>query len=243
MLQSTLISMIRLRVPSRRTRVLRGNWVSWLSVAVLAVLGVGAGSATAGDMQPDIDQALFILKKFREIPEDSIPDAVLKNAHGIAFLTVTKAGFLFSGRGGSGVVLARTGDGWSGPSAIGTGGIGFGFQAGAKVTEFVIILNSPKAVEAFSKGGNLTVGGQISAAVGPLGRTASADLAPQSPMYTYSRSQGIFGGVSLEGTAIVERTETNAEFYGRPVKPYDLLSGKVDPPKGTAKLRAALSEF
>ncbi|MBW2272265.1 MAG: hypothetical protein JRG96_03270 [Deltaproteobacteria bacterium] len=211
--------------------------------ALAALLALGAGAASAGNMQSDIDQAVFMLKKFRELPEESIPDAVLKNAHGIAFLTVTKAGFVFSGRGGTGVVLARTDEGWSGPSAIGTGGIGFGFQAGAKVTEFIIILNNPKAVAAFSKGDNLTVGGQISAAVGPLGRTAAVDLAIEAPMYTYSRSQGIFGGVSLEGTAIIEREDTNTATYGKPVEPKDILAGKVAPPKGAARLRAALSEF
>jgi lipid-binding SYLF domain-containing protein len=77
----------------------------------------------------------------------------------VAILTVTKAGFIVSGRGGTGVVVARTEKGWSGPSAIGSGGIGVGFQAGVQVSEYVIILNTPEAVNAFSKGGNVTLGG------------------------------------------------------------------------------------
>lgn len=69
---------------------------------------------------------------------------------GPAILTVTKGGFIFTGRGGTGIVVARTEKGWSGPSAIGTGGIGFGFQAGVQVSELVIVLNTPEAVNAFS---------------------------------------------------------------------------------------------
>jgi lipid-binding SYLF domain-containing protein len=73
----------------------------------------------------------------------------MRDAKGLAILTVTKGGFIFSGRGGTGIVVARTEKGWSGPSAIGTGGIGFGFQAGVQISELVIVLNTPAAVEAF----------------------------------------------------------------------------------------------
>ena len=81
-----------------------------------------------------------------------------------------------SGRGGTGIVVARTEKGWSGPSAIGTGGIGFGFQAGVQVSELVIVLNTPEAVNAFSKGGNVTLGGALSVAAGPVGRDAEGSL-------------------------------------------------------------------
>src|SRR5262245_46004442 len=125
------------------------------------------------------------------MPEKSIPDAVLRDAKGLAILTVLKAGFLFSGQGGTGIVIARIGKGWSAPSAIGTGGAGFGFQVGAEVTEFVLVLNTPDAVDAFAKGGNVSFGGALSAAAGPVGRTASASVMPVAAIYTYSRSQGL----------------------------------------------------
>ena len=83
------------------------------------------------------------MQRFRRIPEKSIPRAVLRDARGLAVITVIKAGFIFSGRAGTGVVVARTRRGWSGPSAIGTAGAGFGLQAGAKVTEFVFVLDTP----------------------------------------------------------------------------------------------------
>ena len=76
---------------------------------------------------------------------------MLKPAKGLAILTVTKGGFIFSGRGGTGIVVARTEKGWSGPSAIGTGGIGFGFQSGVQISELIIVLSTPEAVNAFSK--------------------------------------------------------------------------------------------
>jgi lipid-binding SYLF domain-containing protein len=102
---------------------------------VLGVLPVYA------DMQDDVDQAATIIERFQAMPEKAMPQAVLKEARGLAIMTVIKAGFGISGRGGTGVVVARTRNGWSGPSAIGTGGAGFGFQIGAEVAEFVMILN------------------------------------------------------------------------------------------------------
>ena len=93
-------------------------------------------------------------------------------------MSVFKAGFIFSGKGGQGVVVARTGHGWSGPSFIATGGAGWGLQIGAQVTDFVIVLNNYDAVRAFSRGGNVTIGADVSAAAGPVGRTAEGAVTP-----------------------------------------------------------------
>jgi lipid-binding SYLF domain-containing protein len=203
--------------------------------------GVLAAAPAHARMQDDVDQAVTIIERFQEIPENAIPTAVLREAKGLAILTVTKAGFIVTGRGGTGIVVARTGKGWSGPSAIGTGGVGFGFQAGAQVSELVIVLNTPEAVNAFSKGGNVTLGGSLSVAAGPIGRDAEASLTLGAAMYTYSRSQGLFAGVSLEGTVIATRDEVNAEYYGKPVEARDILAGKVEPPPGARKLREVLT--
>lgn len=205
-------------------------------------LGLGAPAARA-DMQEDIDRAVSIIERFEEIPESAIPPAVMRDARGLAILTMAKVGFIVSGRGGTGIVVARTDKGWSGPSAIGTGGLGVGFQAGVQVTEFVIVLNTQEAVNAFAKGGNITLGGNLSAAVGPIGRSAEAGISPQAAIYTYSRNQGIFAGVSLEGTVIATRYQANEEFYGKPVFPADILSGDVKPPEGARKLLQVLSKY
>ena len=200
-------------------------------------------SVAHADMQEDIDRAVSIIERFSEIPDSAIPPAVMRDAKGVAILTVTKAGFVLSGRGGTGVVAARTEKGWSGPSAIGTGGIGLGFQIGLQVSEYVIILNTQEAVNSFAKGSNITLGGNLSAAIGPVGRSAEAAIAPQAAIYTYSRSQGIFAGVSLEGTVIATRYEANEQYYGKPTFPSDILSGDVKPPASAQKLIDVLSKY
>jgi SH3 domain-containing YSC84-like protein 1 len=200
-------------------------------------------SAARANMLEDVERAAAIIERFEEIPENAIPPWVMRDAKGLAILTVTKVGFIVSGRGGSGVVVARTDTGWSGPSAIGTGGLGVGFQAGVQVTEHVIVLNTPEAVKAFSQGGNVTLGAALSVAVGPVGRTAEAGVAPQAAVYTYSRSQGVFAGISLEGTIIGTRYRANEEFYNKPVYPSEILEGKVTPPPGAERLRNLLAKY
>jgi lipid-binding SYLF domain-containing protein len=211
-----------------------------MAVLAFGVVLLGISPVWA-DMQGDVDQAATIIERFQAVPEKAIPQAVLKDARGLGIMTVIKAGFGFSGRGGKGVVVARTRNGWSGPSAIGTGGVGFGLQIGAEVTEFVFILNTDAAVQAFSRDVNVTLGGDISVAAGPLGRNAEAGITPLAAIYTYSRSQGLFAGVSLEGTVIGTRNDANAEYYGRRVTPEEILSGKVPPPSGATRLVQVLT--
>ncbi|HYC24185.1 MAG TPA: YSC84-related protein [Candidatus Bathyarchaeia archaeon] len=205
------------------------------AVALTLSLALAAPAAEAA-LEDDVHQATTILERFQDMPEHAIPESVLRKAKGLAILTSLKAGFIFSGQGGKGLVVARTDHGWSGPSAIGTGGAGFGFQAGAKVTEFVIILNTDEAVEAFSHGGNIAIGAGLSAAAGPVGRDIAANVMPVAAVYTYSRSQGLFAGVSLEGAVIVTRNDANYQYYGREVSPDQILSGKIKPPQGATHL-------
>ena len=209
-----------------------------------ALLGACSTVAPGRDvLQSDVDQAVAVIERFEAIPEKAIPPAVMRTARGLAILTVAKAGFIGSVRGGTGIVVARTDKTWSGPSAIGTGGIGVGFQAGAEVSELVIVLNTPAAVEAFAKGGNVTLSAALGAAAGPVGRTAEVGVAPQAAIYTYSRSQGLFAGIALEGTVIASRDQANAEYYGKPVTAKDILSGKVQPLDGAQKLQQVLSKY
>ena len=219
---------------------MRAGILSMGAILLTACLFTAAAHA---DMQDDINQAVSVLERFQEIPESAIPEVIMREARGLAILTLTKAGFVFSGRGGSGIVVARTDKGWSGPSAIGAGGMGFGFQAGAQVSELVIVLNTPDAVVAFAKGGNVTLGGAMSLAAGPVGRDLEGSMAVGAVMYTYSRSQGLFAGVSLEGTVVYTRDEANAEFYGKPVQAKEILSGSVAPPAGAQKLLKFLSKY
>jgi SH3 domain-containing YSC84-like protein 1 len=215
----------------------------WLFVVSILTVFLLPASICAAGMQDDVDQAVTIIQRFQDIPEKSIPPAVLKDAKGLAILTMLKAGFVVSGRGGTGVVIARTSNGWSGPSAIGTGGAGFGFQIGAQVTEFVIILNTDEAVRAFSRGGNVSLGADLSVAAGPVGRSAEAGITPVAAVYTYSRSQGLFAGASLEGSIIVTRDDANRSYYGKSVGASDILDGRVKVPKGARRLQRILGRY
>ncbi len=213
-----------------------------LVVTALALTGCATMSPRDA-MQDDVDQAAAIIDRFEAIPESSIPPAIMRAAQGLAIITVTKAGFIGSIRGGTGVLVARKNKGWSGPVSIRTGGLGFGFQAGAQVSELVIVLNTPAAIDAFAKGGNVTFGGNLSVAAGPVGRTAEGSVGLQAAVYTYSRSQGLFAGVSLEGTGIGTQDDRNAAYYGKPVKARDILSGDVKPPTGARRLMAVLDKY
>jgi hypothetical protein len=114
------------------------------------------------------------IKGTNELDQKLIPQNVLKQAAGVAIITMVKAGCLWSGRAGSGIVVSRLDDGtWSAPSAIMAVGCGFGAQLGAQITDVVFILNNRKAVQAFSTG-NFTIGGNISVAAGPTGRSTEA---------------------------------------------------------------------
>lgn len=197
-------------------------------------------AARAATEQEIVNQSASILRQFKRMPERGIPRSVMRNAKGLAILTVVKIGFGLSGKGGQGVVIARTGNGWSGPSFIGTGGAGWGPQIGAQITEYVFVLNTNRAVRAFSRDGNFTLGADASAAAGPVGREAAAAVTPTAAIYTYSRAQGLFAGASLEGTVIATQKTANARYYGHGVSASEILSGNVPAPGRAAVLERAL---
>ncbi|KAG7119264.1 SH3 domain-containing protein like [Verticillium longisporum] len=179
-------------------------------------------------------------------PDKIIPPSVLANAKGLAILTVLKAGFLGSGRFGSGLVVARLPDGsWSAPSAIATVGGGFGGQIGFELTDFVFILNDANAVKTFAQAGSLTLGGNVSLAAGPVGRNAeaagAASLRSVAGIFSYSKTKGLFAGVSLEGSGIIERRDANEKLYGTRYTAQQILSGGVAPPPQSQALMAILN--
>ncbi|KAH8427749.1 SYLF and SH3 domain-containing protein [Aspergillus melleus] len=179
-------------------------------------------------------------------PDKVIPPEILAGAKGLAVLTVLKAGFLGSARFGSGVVVARLADGsWSAPSAIATAGAGFGGQIGFELTDFVFILNDAAAVRTFSQVGTLTLGGNVSIAAGPVGRNAEAAGAASTKgvaaVFSYSKTKGLFAGVSLEGSMLVERKDANEKLYNSRVSARQLLSGTIRPPPAADPLLNVLN--
>ncbi|KAG0340981.1 hypothetical protein BG004_006205 [Podila humilis] len=190
----------------------------------------------------DLKKAANLLKGFVDKEENElgfdniIPTEVLRQAKGLAIYTVIKA---VIARGGSGVVVVKTPDGqWSAPSFIATGGVGFGALVGADITDIVLVLMTDEAVETtFIQGGSVTLGGGLSVSAGPVGVggevgvSANTVAASTSSIYSYTKSKGLFAGVSLEGTVLLERKEANAAFYGRAISAAEILKTIPQPPE------------
>ncbi len=208
---------------------------------VFLTCALAFASARAASEQEIVDQSVEILREFRQIPESQIPRRILADARGLAIIRVLKIGFGFSGKGGEGVVVARTAHGWSAPSFIGLGGAGWGLQIGAQVSDFIFILNNDAAVRAFSRDGNVKIGADVSAAAGPVGRDLQGAVTTTAAIYTYSRSKGLFAGISLEGAIIATQKTANVRYYGRFVSARSILSGRVAPASGATRLLGLLS--
>ncbi|KAM6945775.1 SH3 domain-containing YSC84-like protein 1 [Aplochiton taeniatus] len=222
--------------------------VSWL---VILLAHPPLNNPIPSNLKSEAKKAAKILREFTEIsnrigPDKLIPAHIIAKAQGLAVITVIKAGFMITARGGSGIVIARLADGsWSAPSAIGIAGLGGGFEIGVEVSDLVIILMQRRAVDAFTKGGNLTLGGNCTVAVGPLGRNVAADVALRSTaaVFTYCKSRGLFAGVSLEGSYLIERKETNRKFYSQDIRASAILNGDVEPPPAAHDLYDVLEAY
>jgi lipid-binding SYLF domain-containing protein len=174
----------------------------------------------------------------------SIPVAFLQKAHGLAIMTIIKAGFLVTGKIGTGLVVAKLPDGsWSAPSAIGTIGLGGGFEIGGEIVEVMIILGSEGAVKVFHKP-QVNLGAGLDVTVGPYGRSALAAAAVSTSglnaNYSYSQSKGLYAGISLQGAVIAARSDLNRKFYGRDLPPGEILSGYVEQPTAARPLYEAI---
>ena len=139
--------------------------------------------------------------------DKSIPLDLLQNSRGLVFLTVAKAGLVVSVRGGTGLVIAKRQDGsWTPPVALGIVGAGWGAVIGGDITNYMIVLNTERAVRIFAKKRSVNLGSELSVAIGPIGRSATANvnaaadrIAP-APAYAYAHSKGLFAGISFEGS-------------------------------------------
>lgn len=143
-------------------------------------------------------------------------------------------------------MVARLSDGsWSAPSAIGTVGGGFGGQIGFELTDFVFILNDSAAVRTFAQAASITLGGNVSIAAGPVGRNAeaagAASLKGVAGIFSYSKTKGLFAGVSLEGSVLIERRDANEKLYGGRITAKQLLEGGVRPPPAADPLMRVLN--
>lgn len=224
--------------------------IRWLAPALIlaALAEVIPASAQMRETQT-VDRSTAVLVELSRIPEDGIPPALLQSAEGIAIIPgVIKAGFLASARFGRGVVLVKSRQQvWSEPVFVTLAGGGFGFQAGAQATDLILIFTNRRAIDGFLVGrGKFTLGADASVAAGPLGRQVSAgtDVRLQSEILTYSRSRGLFAGISLEGASLALDWQANVSYYGEVASPSDVLAGRVkSEPPSAAKLRGWLTYF
>lgn len=197
-------------------------------------------------MRKEIAKAAATLAEFAGMPDSRIPGQLLQKAKGVAFLTMLKGGFLWAGKMGTGLVVARNAQtgGWSAPSALAAFGCSFGLQAGGELNSVVLLLNSESALAAFSGSGHITLGAGLSLAVGPWGRSVEAEAgggdAGAIACYSYCSAKGAFAGLAVEGTMMWCRSDLNQTFYGRPVTPRQLLSGQIPPPRAAGPLYRAL---
>ena len=178
------------------------------------VAGVQAGN---GKEVAKVEVCADVVRQFVKIPDNAAPPILLRNAQAIAIIPgIIKAGFIAGGRYGWGVVMSRQDDGsWSNPVFVTLAGGSFGFQLGVQSIDAIMVFKTRQSVDRLSRG-KITLGVDAAAAAGPVGRSMSAgtDIALKAEVYTYSRSRGLFAGVSLAGSGLQIDYEATDKFYG-----------------------------
>jgi lipid-binding SYLF domain-containing protein len=217
--------------------------------ALLATLTLAlASSAVLADAKTDkrLDDARVVFETFTGMSEQAIPGWMLERAYGIVVApkVFEMAVLVPGGRGGRGVMAVRNTDGsWSNPVFLNLYGGSVGFQVGMQMTDVVLVLMSRKTVEGIA-GGKFMLGADASVAAGPVGRTASANTDPmfKSQVLSYSRSEGVFAGVSLEGTVLAVDDGANETAYGvTGILASEILAGQAGtPPAAALAFKAAL---
>jgi len=178
-------------------------------------------------------KAARVFEQIMATREKSIPRDLLRRAEAVAvFPGVIKGGFIVGARGGSGVISRRVANGWSAPAFFDLGGGSIGLQIGAASTDYVLLFMNEEAVESLL-GDKFEIGGEGSAAAGPVGRSASAstDMKLNAQILSYSRSKGAFAGLELKGVVIKPDKEDNSQVYGMSAR--DILTGANKIPMNT----------
>jgi lipid-binding SYLF domain-containing protein len=192
-----------------------------------------------------VEASAAVVRELSAIPARGIPHVLLHDAAGVAVIPhVVKAGLVIDVKSGHGVVLAHEPDGrWSNPVFVTLKGTGVGGQAGVEATDLVLVFKTKKALDRALLG-KLTLGGDVTVAAGPVGREAEAgrDGLFRAEVYTYSRSRGLFVGVSLEGARLHVDAKANEGCYGlRGGRPVDVLAHRGPPVPPVEALKAQLA--
>jgi len=211
---------------------------------VLAMLGLGtlcwAGSERE-DATERLDNATSVMHEIMGMPDKGIPEEVLEHAKCVAIIPhMVKGGFIFGAKEGKGVATCRTANGWSAPAFITISGGSWGLQIGVEAVDVVLIIQNDKGMQRLLES-NFQIGGDASAAAGPVGRHAEAgtDWKIDTEILTYSRAKGAFAGLTLEGASLRQDSDSRHAMYGD-VTTRALLLGEVPVPSAAQPFLAEI---
>jgi lipid-binding SYLF domain-containing protein len=216
---------------------------------VLVMAGSMSTAAYAADREIKVDDRLDAsaetLSDMMHAADKGIPQDLLDKAHCVVVVPgMKKAGFIFGAKYGRGFAACRRsgGSGWSAPAAMRVEGGSVGFQIGASETDVVLLVMNDGGMKHLLSD-KFTLGGEATAAAGPIGRdaTAQTDAMLNAEMLSYSRSRGLFAGISLEGATLRPDEETNRELYGHDATNREILTGDFKTPAVAEKFRHALN--
>lgn len=216
---------------------------------LLALVCVPLAMAAANEREVGrVKDAGVVMKEILNIPDD-IPKDLLDRAECVIVLPSVKKGAIgIGGSFGRGVMVCRNGEHytgrWGAPAMYALEGVNIGFQLGGQATDFVLLVMNPRGAESLM-GSKVKLGADAAAAAGPKGRTSTAatDVAMRSEILSYSRSRGLFAGVSLEGSTLRPDGSANEKLYGRKLTVKEILrEGKAGTPAAAHELIAALEK-
>jgi lipid-binding SYLF domain-containing protein len=197
------------------------------------------------DIQKRIRNAAQVLDEIMGIKEKAIPDKIMSDAECVAVVpSMVKIAIGFGGSHGKGVATCRTANGWSAPAPLSITGGSWGLQIGGQAIDLVMLVMNQKGMDALLSS-KFKIGGDASAAAGPVGRSAEAstDWKMKAEVLTYSRARGVFAGIDLSGAKIAQDRDETHVLYGKMIPFATILSGKVSPPDGSEPFLAAVRKY
>jgi len=214
---------------------------------ILLMLVVGLGilgwaKSPREDAVDRLNNSATVLQEIMGAPDKGIPAEVLDHAKCIAVVPrMIKGGFVVGAKHGKGVATCRTADGWSAPAFFTITGGSAGFQIGLEGVDLVMIIQNDKGMQHLLSS-KFEIGGEASAAAGPVGRHASADTdwKLNTEILTYSRAKGAFAGATLDGTSVQRDNDSTEAIYGSKVSSEDVLNGKIPAPQSAHAFLAAV---
>src|ERR1700724_4625727 len=219
--------------------------ISLLLMSFMGLVGTFAWARSGREDTVDrMQKSVDVLHSIMSTPDKGIPEEVLSNAKCIVVVPdLIKGGFIFGGKHGRGVASCRTAEGWSAPAFVSVGGGSWGLQIGVEGVDLVmLVMNDQGFQHLLSSKVELT--GEGSVAAGPVGRHASAgtEWKMNTEVLTYSRSKGIFAGLTLEGAVVQQDNDSTYAIYGRHMMFRRILSGKTATPASANEFIRAVSE-